>query len=704
MKKQLLFVCVCLTLYQTFVTDSGKASAENAVPDTLSWKWEVSSTVSTRTKTCTLEFSDNLLVSWGDGVTEWIPDSMSAKAITHVYTVQANYECTAIGVGISYFKADSRRVLSLDTRKAPGLTYLSCTSNQISSLDLTRNTLLVSLYCGSNSLTSIDLSKNLLLQNLTCSDNQLAKLDLSKLSVLKKVTCHTNVLTRIAIYPSGALSYLSCYGCSLTAENLDSIFLALPTLSTVSTSKNLYVLNNPGSSSCHSEIAAAKKWTLDRVITQSYFYMPSVSGRTGDSIQANIYLKNTAPAIAFEMNVQVPDGFELDTLRSALSGTRKGQHLLSIARMSASEKIYKIMAYSLVSKDVFSGSDGSILELHFKAPSEIKTYTLDIQNAILMDSLTNLMELSITDGQMIVTPATMAGDANSDKKVDVTDVVNLVAWINGRHPTAMDSIAADIDGNGIWNVADITKLVVIINSGVSTRSALVCTNSYVVENLSLYRAEEVVDGNNLFVRQSADEASCLELCLDNVDQVQAFQVDLLLPEGLSLQTGVFAQQTERSSEHTLSINRVAENRYRLLSYSMKPNVAYSGNTGALSRLKLEGIEKLTSGVYPIIEKQPVLTGMSLNSVVSKSYDAVVTLGNVSDLDKSISLGADNSACLWVHGQELLKCSVWDFSGKLVIQKSLNGVEDYRIPMPKGNYIVEVNSRYKQGYSQKVAVK
>ncbi|MDD2611736.1 MAG: hypothetical protein PHR38_02995, partial [Bacteroidales bacterium] len=186
MKKHLLFVFVGLMLYQTFCGDFGKVRAENAVPDTLSWTWEVSSTTSTQTKTCTLEFSDNLLVNWGDGVTEWIPDSLSSKVITHVYSVQANYTCTAIGVGISYFKADSKRLLSLDPLKAPSLTYLSCTSNQISFLDLTKNTQLAFLYCGGNNLKILNLSQNTKLQTLTCSDNQLAELDVSMLPVLKK--------------------------------------------------------------------------------------------------------------------------------------------------------------------------------------------------------------------------------------------------------------------------------------------------------------------------------------------------------------------------------------------------------------------------------------------------------------------------------------------------------------------------------------
>ena len=703
MKKHLLFVFVGLMLYQTFCGDFGKVSAENAVPDTLSWTWEVSSTTSTQTKTCTLEFSDNLLVNWGDGVTEWIPDSLSSKAITHVYSVQANYTCTAIGVGIFYFKADSKRLLTLDPLKAPSLTYLSCTSNQISFLNLTKNTQLASLYCGGNNLKILNLSQNTKLQTLTCSDNQLAELDVSMLPVLKKITGHTNPLVRINTCPTGALTYLSCFACSLSAESLDSIFVALPTLGTVSASKNLFVLNNPGSSSCHSEIAAAKNWTLDRVITQSSFYLPSVSCKMADSAQVNICLKNTAPVIAFELDLMIPDGFILDTLRSCLSAARKGQHLLSVARISTSAQLYRFIAYSLKMKDVFSGTDGSLLELYFKAPEVVKTYTMDIQNVVLIDTLTNLMAVSVTDGQIMVKSISQTGDANGDKMVDVTDIVNLVAFINGRQPAGLDSAAIDLDGNGLWNVADIAKLVVIINSGeILSRSISVRTSSD-VGILSIYRAEEASVGNHLFLRCSAENSENLELCLDNVDDVQAFQVDIILPEGFKLQTGQFLQNSGRNSGQVFSIHQYSENRYRLLSYALKPDAAFLGKSGILANLVLEGTENVSDGSYPITMEHAVLTGMNLSSVSSKLYGAVLILGPQKEKEESITFGTDRNSHLWIRGDGLTAFSVWDFTGKLLIQKQLNEVNFYSEPLGRGLYMVRASSRYKCDYIQKVAV-
>jgi len=697
MKGSLLFAFVCLVVYQTFCSDSGQAFAENTVSDTLSWTWEVSSTVSTRTKTCTLEFSSNLLVNWGDGVTEWIPDSLSSKTISHVYSAQANYTCTAIGVGIGYFKADSRRILGLDVGKAPLLTYLSCTGNQLKSLDLSKNILLVSLYCASNELTTLDVRSCLKLQTLTCSENRIAELKLDGLPDLRKVTCHTNPLSRIEICPSGTLGYLSCSGCSLTAGRLDSIFTALPRLSAVSSTKNLYVLNNPGSSFCHSEIAAAKNWTLDRVITYSSLYVPSVSCRLSDSVKVEICLKNTAPCIALEMDVALPDGFELDTLRSGLSPTRKGGHQFSVARMLGTSSVYKVMAYSMKVKDVFSGTDGAVLELYLKSPAAINAYTLDIKEVLLLDTLTNTMEVSVTDGRINVTSKSLVGDANGDQKVDVTDVVNLVAWINGRKRVSMDSTAMDVDGNGKWNVADIAKMVVLINS---LEPTLKSVDSGEVA-LSLYLAGEAQSGNHLFVRQSEASPANLELCLDNQEEVQAFQADLILPDGLSLQTGQFSTATDRSSVHCLSISGLSGNRYRILSYAMSTDAVYKGKTGVLAILPLLGTEDVPGGEYPVRLKLPVLTGMDLRTVGSASYDVLMTLGKPR-ADSNVFLGTDGASNLWVQG--LQEFSVWDLAGKLVCRRRVDEAEYCTVPLQKGMYLVSGISRTQEVTVHKVAVR
>src|SRR5574344_2479987 len=64
-KNRLFKGCLALIFSLLF---SGNLFAQTVQHDTLSWTWEVTSTVSTQTKTCELEFDQSLIVDWGDGV------------------------------------------------------------------------------------------------------------------------------------------------------------------------------------------------------------------------------------------------------------------------------------------------------------------------------------------------------------------------------------------------------------------------------------------------------------------------------------------------------------------------------------------------------------------------------------------------------------------------------------------------------------
>jgi len=667
---------------QALYFDSEKLYAETVSSDTLSWVWDVTSLVSTHTKTCTLTFLDSLNIDWGDGSKESIPDSLSAKTLTHIYTSGISYSCSVSGRGITGFKAESKRIISIDTHAAPYLNYLNCTGCQVTSLNLTNNPELLSLYCGGNELSSLNLSHNIKLQTLTCSDNQLTSLDVSLLPELKKVIAHTNPLTRINICASGSLSYLSCLNCSLDAYELNSVFESLPILSVASASKNLFIANNPGSSSCRVDSAINKNWNSDVSSTKSFFYIPSVVSTSGDSVQLNICLKNPVPAIAFEMDIVLPDSCVLDTLKTCLSSARKGNHILSIARMSDSIMQYKFLCFSMKKKDILSGDSGSVLQLYIKVPADEKSYTINIKSAILVDTATNVLDLSISDGKLIVTSAVSKGDANRDKKVDVTDIVYLVAYINGKKPDGFDPEVADMDGNGVWNIADITKLVVMVNE-----------SKIESQCLDIYDAATVKSGNYFYLRQPKNDLSCLELCMDNSDTVQAFQVDVILPMGVSLSPEQYSTVVERVGNHLFAISKISdtENRYRLLSYALRPQSAILGDSGVLVRLPLLLDKNICPGVYAVTMKQPVLAGMDMNRIEGSTYTTNFAIVDQSEKSDPISVGFNAANGLWIHGHSLRKVSIYDLSGRLFCNQDLLGVDYFSIFLQTGVYIIKVSS-------------
>ena len=682
MKKLSFLTLICLMFCQALFFDAEKLYAETVPSDTLSWVWDVTSLVSTHTKTCTLTFSGSVFIDWGDGTKESIPDSLSAKTLTHIYTSGISYSCSVTGRGITGFKAESKRITSIDTHATPYLNYLNCTSSQVTSLNLNDNPELLSLYCGGNDLLSLNLSHNTKLQTLTCSENQLTSLDVSLLPVLKKVIAHTNPLTRINICVSGSLSYLSCLNCGLDADELNSVFDSLPILNVSSASKNLFIANNPGSSDCQVELAINKNWTPDVSSTKSSFYIPSVVSTSGDSVRLDICLKNPVPAIAFEMDLVLPDGFVLDTFKTCLSSARKGNHILSIARMSDSVMQYKFLCFSMKKKDILLGDSGSVLKLYTKVPTDANSYTIKIKNAILVDTATNILDLSLSDGKLVVASAVSKGDANGDKKVDVTDIVYLVAYINGKKPDGFDPEAADMDGNGVWNIADITKMVVMINE-----------SNIESQDIDSYNAATVKSGNCFYLRQPKNDLSCLELCMDNSDTVQAYQVDVILPMGVSLSPERFSPVTERVGNHLFTISKISdtENRYRLLSYALRPQSAILGDTGAVVRLPLILDKDICPGIYTVTMKQSVLAGMDMNRVEGSTSATNFAVVAPSDEGEPVSAGFNFTNGLWIHGKSLRKVSIYATSGRLYFNQDLLGANYFNISLPAGVYIIKVNS-------------
>jgi|GEM_PF-1225385 len=696
--KRTLHVLSCCLFFLAVESGMTRLVAQTAIADTLEWSWEVTSTTSTKNKTCILAFVDGLQINWGDGTVEWIGDSLSSETLTHQYATAGDYTCTVVGNTISYFKADSRRLLTLDPLRAPNLTYISCTSSQLTVLDLSDNPKLETLYCGGNDLTMLNLSANILLETLTCSDNQLTQLDVSDLPLLKKVTCHTNPLTTIGVHSSGALSYLSCSACSLSAGGLDSLFNQLPTLAVASSSQNLIILNNPGTEDCHPDIAIAKNWTLEEIVTESSFYIPAVSSKIGDTALVEVWLNNIVPSVAFEIDLLLPDGLELDTLRTCLIQARRGNHVLSVAKTSDSTQLYKLIAYSLTSKDTLSGNDGAVLQLYITVPDTVSTYTLDLKKAVLVDTATNTLDLTLTDGKLSIIPVYTMGDADGDYLVNVTDIVWLVARINGRRPDGFQDDAMDIDENSVWNVADIVKVVEIINAASTsasistdrTSSIFSFTDGYTVV-LSAYNAETAIPGNHLYLKQDEADPTIIHLCLNNSDEVQALQTDIILSEGLALETESATLSSDRTTGYNMSLTCVSaiENRYRLLVWSLSIDNALFGSSDTLVCLHV--VQATSADKQDSLSgylEQALLTGMDMKTISCLTYATQLAFAQNEAVVQAVA-GSDGNGNLWVKGSLLRKVVIFDPRGLKLAVNECPGENGFSTQIQPGIYIVVV---------------
>lgn len=159
--------------------------------------------------------------------------------------------------------------------------------------------------------------------------------------------------------------------------------------------------------------------------------------------------------------------------------------------------------------------------------------------------------------------AILAGDANLDNEVTVSDAVLAVSFVTEKEtPTAEQLLAADLDKN---NKVDITDVQGIVNIALG-----------ITEQANSARAIELAE-NTLSIDGT-------QLLLQNQTMFTGFQMDVTLENGAEL-NGV--QLSDRAKDMTLVYNKVGDNTWRIAAISLS-RTAISGNDGCLLTLDVNG--------------------------------------------------------------------------------------------------------------------
>ena len=183
-------------------------------------------------------------VDWGDWTKETgIFTDDEYYEFNHTYSSSITRTINIYGKGIQVFICSNIPLISLDVSRNTNLFTQFCVENQLTSLDVRKNTALMYLVCGHNQLTSLDLSNNDILCHLQCYDNSLKSLDLSNNSSLVSLNCNSNQLTAVA---------------------LDALFGSLHNIPNDirGVEKYISIQDNPGTATCHPNIASEKGWKV----------------------------------------------------------------------------------------------------------------------------------------------------------------------------------------------------------------------------------------------------------------------------------------------------------------------------------------------------------------------------------------------------------------------------------------------------------
>ena len=258
------------------------------------------------------------------------------------------------------------------------------------------------------------------------------------------------------------------------------------------------------------------------------------------------------------------------------------------------------------------GDDGAFADLVFTYDDAAKVFTTS-QKFVLSMNKRELNALQTFNGTTtIAAPKTIVeGDANGDSEVTTSDAVLAVSFaLEIEVPTEDQFIATDVNKDQEITVSDAVGIVNIALDIDATAEPA--------------GARQLTGNNSLSWNGST-------LCLSNDVSFVAFQVDVTLADGATL-NGV--QLAERAQSLNVLYNKVGDNTWRILAISMAKNTI-QGNSGALLTLDIAGatavnIEKaeFTDAAARAYNLSGVATGISSLSSDADTAGEVYGLNGV----------------------------------------------------------------------------
>ena len=243
----------------------------------------------------------------------------------------------------------------------------------------------------------------------------------------------------------------------------------------------------------------------------------------------------------------------------------------------------------------------------------------DIGNITLADPVRDGMGFIGGNAKIVLETGTLPfeeqpipGDVNSDKKVNVTDVMCVANYIVGITPEVFVEEAADVNASGSINITD---LIAIANIAVGNSSA------------PALMAPKTATNDVLSIGDYDPATGTIAINLENATPYAGFQMDVTLPQGLTLEG---AELTGRAASHTLMTGVNPDGSIRLLGFSIDNDEIATGSD-AIITLKVKANASLDAYENIIIsdifftqsnEVESVLPNVTANAPVVTAISQV----------------------------------------------------------------------------------
>ncbi len=346
----------------------------------------------------------------------------------------------------------------------------------------------------------------------------------------------------------------------------------------------------------------------------------------GEKKEVEILMNNEGAGItALQFDLYLPAGFEIvnsDSVYSVALGDRTTgeQHVVPVVGKQEDGAL-RVLTYSL-KNTLFSGTEGDVITITLQASDDVGEgeYNIKMENVVIagpdakkiLPANSNAVITIVSEG---AGNDSMSGDMDGDGIVDVADVTKVVSMILDE---SQSSDTGDVNGDGIVDVADITKVISVILGSDTANAALAKAAATRAGATSTVSAE--IENNELFVNITNPTFA-----------FSAIQFDIVLPEGIEVDfDGEYyaVDLGSRTNNRRHSYPECAiqpDGSLRVVIVSMS-NALYNGTEGdvAVASLKVDG---LTDGRYEYGIKNVTIANEKSQKEVLEAYTAELIVAN-----------------------------------------------------------------------------
>ena len=317
-----------------------------------------------------------------------------------------------------------------------------------------------------------------------------------------------------------------------------------------------------------SNLSALCTITVKGISADNYLSMGDTTVMHGETIVIPVKMTNEASIISFQTDIFLPEGLELmqEDGEYIIDPSERMTRTHSIMSNEVSNGAIRVLCYSSNYKPFTGNSGDDLFYITVKVADNAEgDYTIQLKNTLLTN--TDFVDLVAPDvAANVNVKAYLLGDANNSGTVTVGDVVVTAQYVLELSPQPFVFEAADVNMDNNITVADVSRIAwMVLNPAMNApmRAPVLWNNG------------DLMGAEGISLKPS--ETRRVSITLDNEMDYSAFQLDLMLPSGL---TASNFQLTGRASGHAFDVNTLQNGNIRALCYSPLLT-AFSGHEGAL---------------------------------------------------------------------------------------------------------------------------